>query len=190
MPKLSKDTAPDIGDFGAAIDRGGQLDDYTVNFVTIRESHSLASLLKGLPGDSCQCPHWGYMLAGRITVSYPDHEEVYQAGDAFYMTPGHVPAAEAGSEFIQFSPKDQLAETMAAIKANAQRMMPAAEAAIRPGRPRGQAGPGGPAGQARAAGPRLVIWAAMIDRWTSLVPSQMRSTRSSRKNRSATFSRM
>ena len=46
------------------------------------------------------------------------------------------------------------------------------------------------AGQASAAGPRLVIWAAMIARWTSLVPSQMRSTRSSRKKRSATFSRM
>ncbi len=110
MPKLSKDTAPDVGDFGAAIDRGGQLDDYTVDFVTIRESHSLAPLLKGLPGDSCQCPHWGYLLAGKITVSYPDHDEVYQAGDAFYMTPGHVPAAEAGSEFIQFSPKQELAD--------------------------------------------------------------------------------
>jgi hypothetical protein len=39
------------------------------------------------------------------------------------MTPGHVPAAEAGTEFIQFSPKDQLAETLAVIKANAQRTM-------------------------------------------------------------------
>ena len=56
-------------------------------------------------------------------MSYSDHEEVYQAGDAFYMTPGHVPAAEAGSEFIQFSPKQELDETMAAIKANAQQMM-------------------------------------------------------------------
>jgi hypothetical protein len=37
------------------------------------------------------------------------------------MTPGHVPAAEAGTEFVQFSPRDQLAETMAAMKANAQR---------------------------------------------------------------------
>jgi hypothetical protein len=39
------------------------------------------------------------------------------------MTPGHVPAAEAGSEFIQFSPAQQLAETVAVIKANAERMM-------------------------------------------------------------------
>ena len=38
------------------------------------------------------------------------------------MTPGHVPAAEAGTELIQFSPRDQLAETVAAMKANAQRV--------------------------------------------------------------------
>src|SRR5919201_7535 len=122
MPKISKDTAPNVDDFGLAIDRGGQLDDYTVDFVTIHEGYSLAPLLKGLPGDSCQCPHWGYLFAGKITVSYADREEIYEAGDAFYMSPGHVPAAEAGTEFVQFSPKEQLAETVAAIKANAQAM--------------------------------------------------------------------
>jgi hypothetical protein len=121
MPKLSKDSAPSLQDAGPATDRSGDLDDTTVSFVTIRQSHSLASLLQGLPGDSCQCPHWGYLLAGTITVSYADHEETYEAGDAFYMPPGHVPAAEAGTEFIQFSPRDQLAETLAAMKANAQR---------------------------------------------------------------------
>ena len=39
------------------------------------------------------------------------------------MTPGHVPAAEAGTELVQFSPKEQLAETIAAMMANAQRAM-------------------------------------------------------------------
>ena len=68
-------------------------------------------------------PALGYLLAGTITVSYAGHRETYQAGDAFYMTPGHVPAAEAGTEFIQFSPRQQLAETVAAIRANAQRAM-------------------------------------------------------------------
>src|SRR5205823_14653603 len=121
MPKLSKDSAPNVQDVGLAADQGGDLDDITVDFVTIKETHSLAQLLRGLPGDSCQCPHWGYLLAGKITVSYADREETYQAGDAFYMTPGHVPAAEAGTEFVQFSPKEQLAETMAAMMANAQR---------------------------------------------------------------------
>jgi DNA-binding CsgD family transcriptional regulator len=123
MPRLSKDSAPNVQDVGPAVDQGGDLDDITVNFVTIRESHSLAPLLRGLPGDSCQCPHWGYLFAGKITVTYADREETYQTGDAFYMTPGHVPAAEAGTEFVQFSPKEQLAETMAAMMANAQRAM-------------------------------------------------------------------
>ena len=122
MPKLSKDSAPNVQDAGPAIDRGGDLDDTTVDFVTIRQSHSLAPLLKGLPGDSCQCPHWGYLLVGKIIVSYADYEETYEAGDAFYMLPGHVPAAEAGTEFVQFSPREQLAETLTAMKANAQAM--------------------------------------------------------------------
>jgi hypothetical protein len=121
MPRLSKDSAPNVQDAGPAIDRNGDLDDITVSFVTIKQSHSLAPLLRGLPQDSCQCPHWGYLFAGKITVSYGDRDEVYQAGDAFYMTPGHVPAAEAGAEFIQFSPREQLAETVAAIRANAER---------------------------------------------------------------------
>ena len=123
LPKLSKDSAPNIQDAGPALDRSGDLDDTTVSFVTIRQSHSLAPLLRGLPADSCRCPHWGYLLAGKITVSYVDREETYQAGDAFYMTPGHIPAAEAGTEFVQFSPSDQLAETVAAMRANAQRAM-------------------------------------------------------------------
>lgn len=121
MPKLSKDSAPNIQDLGLAVDCSGDLDDTTVNFVTIRQDHSLAPLLRGLPGDSCQCPHWGYLLAGKLTVSYADHEETYQAGDAFYMTPGHIPAAQAGTQLIQFSPRAQLAETLAAMRANAQR---------------------------------------------------------------------
>ena len=108
MPKISKETAPNTEEFDLALDISGPVDDYTVDFVTIREEHSLAALLKGLPGDSCPCRHWGYLFTGKITVTYADRIEVYQAGDAFLMTPGHVPAAEAGTEFIQFSLKDEL----------------------------------------------------------------------------------
>ena len=93
MPKVSKATASNVTDFGAAVDHAEHLDDYTVDFVSIRETHSLAPLLKGLPGDACQCPHWGYLFAGTLTVSYNDRPpETYHAGDAFYMSPGHVPS--------------------------------------------------------------------------------------------------
>jgi quercetin dioxygenase-like cupin family protein len=60
-------------------------------------------------------------MAGKITVRYADREESYEAGDAFYMAPGHVPGAETGSEFVQFSPKDQLAEVMAIVAGSAER---------------------------------------------------------------------
>jgi hypothetical protein len=120
MPAISKTTAPNVQELGPGIDRSGEFDGHTINIVTITQTHSLAPLLKGLPDDMCQCPHWGYVVAGRLTVTYPDREEVFGPGDAFYMPPGHAPAAEAGSEFVQFSPTDQLATTMATIRANAQ----------------------------------------------------------------------
>ena len=64
MSKVSRDTASEVADYGPAEDRTDHFDGYTINFTSIREDSDLAPLLKGLPGDSCQCPHWGYMLAG------------------------------------------------------------------------------------------------------------------------------
>ena len=35
------------------------------------------------------------------------------------MTPGHVPSVIEGTQFVQFSPADEMAATMAQIQANA-----------------------------------------------------------------------
>ena len=35
----------------------------------------IAPLLKGLEGDLCQAPHWGYLLRGQLTVTYADSSE-------------------------------------------------------------------------------------------------------------------
>ena len=120
MPKVSRDTVSQVDDFGVAEDRHEDLYGYTVNFVTILQTHDLGPMLKSLHGGKCQCPHWGYLVKGRMIVRYDDHEEVIEAGDAFYMAPGHAPEAEAGSEIVQFSPAEQLAETEAAIRAALQ----------------------------------------------------------------------
>jgi len=117
MPKASSATADNVADFGVAIDRSSKLDGYSVNFVTITQSHDLAPMLAGLPTGKCTCPHWGYVLKGRVIVRYDDHEEVLEAGDAFYMSPGHAPEAEEGTELIQFSPADELAAVEAAMVA-------------------------------------------------------------------------
>ena len=122
MPKVSKESVTEVRDYGVAEDRTGNLDGYTVNFVSIRQDHDLAPMLSGLPGGRCPCPHWGYVLKGRMIVRYADHEEVCEVGDAFYMPPGHTPAAEAGTEFIQISPSDQLQEVEAAVVKAMQQM--------------------------------------------------------------------
>lgn len=120
MAKASSRTADQVKDFGVALDRSSELDGYTVNFVTITRSHDLAPMLAALPTGKCTCPHWGYIVAGRVVVRYDDHEEVLEAGDAFYMAPGHAPEAEEGTELVQFSPTEQLAEVEAAIAAAIQ----------------------------------------------------------------------
>jgi mannose-6-phosphate isomerase-like protein (cupin superfamily) len=122
MPKASKESVTEVRDYGVAEDRTGNLDGYTVNFVSIRQDHDLAPMLSGLPGGRCSCPHWGYVIKGRMIVRYADHEEVCEAGDAFYLPPGHAPAAEAGTEFIQISPSDQLQEVEAAVVKAMQQM--------------------------------------------------------------------
>jgi hypothetical protein len=58
----------------------------------------------------------------RLTYRFGDREEVYEAGDAFHLPPGHVPVAEAGSELVQFSPSQELRAVSAAMMKNAQEM--------------------------------------------------------------------
>jgi hypothetical protein len=119
MPKVSRETG-EVVDLGPAEDRNATFGGYTVNFVSIRQDSDLAPLLAGLPGGRCPCPHWGYLFKGRMTVRYADREEVIEPGDAFLLAPGHVPAAIAGTEFVQFSPSEELKVVEAAMAAAMQ----------------------------------------------------------------------
>ena len=122
MPKVSKESATQGGEFGPVTDRSDQLDeDYTVNFTSFGEDIDATPLLKGLPNDRCHCPHWGYVVKGRMTFSYPDGEEVFESGDAFYTPPGHIPVGnEPGTEIVLFSPAEQLREVEEVMMRNMQ----------------------------------------------------------------------
>jgi hypothetical protein len=109
-------------DHGPVLASETDVDGYTINFVTFKAEMDHAPLFKGLPGDSCQCPHWGYVIEGRLTFRYDDREEVYEPGDAFYAPAGHVPVADEGTEYVQFSPAEELRETSEAIQRNMQQM--------------------------------------------------------------------
>jgi hypothetical protein len=122
MPKVSRESAANVVDMGGAEDRSEELDGYTVSFTTIRQDADLAPMLKGLPDDRCQCPHWGYVFSGTLTWRYADREEVCEAGSAYYAPPGHTPSATQGSEFLQISPAEDLRPVEAAVMKNMQAM--------------------------------------------------------------------
>ena len=67
MPKVSKESATQGGDYGVVVDRADEVEGYSINFTTFREDIDATPLMKGLPDDRCQCPHWGYVIAGRVT---------------------------------------------------------------------------------------------------------------------------
>ena len=72
-----------------------------------RRLHARCS--QGLPGDMCQCPHWGYVIAGSITVRYADGtEEISRAGDLYYWPGGHTGWTDDGVTFVEFSPAEEL----------------------------------------------------------------------------------
>jgi len=126
MAKISKDTATQGGDYGPVVDRYEELEGYRIGFTTFKEDIDGTPLLKGLPDDRCQCPHWGYVIAGKVTFRFPDRDEVYEAGDAFYTPAGHIPVKhQPGSEVVMFSPAEQLRETEAVMMKNMQAAQPA-----------------------------------------------------------------
>ena len=118
MPKVSKDSATGGGDFGPVSDRSEELDGYTINFVEFHQDIDATPLMKGLPDDRCQSPHWGYVISGSVTFRYADRDETYEAGDAYYAPPGHIPVIKAGTEVVEFSPSESYAQTMEVIARN------------------------------------------------------------------------
>jgi hypothetical protein len=119
MPKVSRETATGGGEHGPVTDRSEEIEGYSINFTTFHEDVDGTPLMKGLPDDRCQCAHWGYVLSGRVTFRYAEHEEVFEAGDAYYTPPGHVPVSHApGTELVMFSPAEDLRKTEAAIVRN------------------------------------------------------------------------
>ena len=84
----------------------------TVGFVDIQKGTDLGPALVGLPGDLCQCPHWGYMLKGRVMMRTKDGEDIYESGQAFSWPPGHAPVALEDSEYVDFSPTDEFAKVI------------------------------------------------------------------------------
>jgi Cupin domain len=119
MPKASKATASQSEELAGFEGHYEQFEGgYTVGFESYTEDADMAPLFKGLPDDRCQSPHWGYVIKGRVAYNVDGREEVIEAGEAYYVPPGHTPKIFAGTELIEFSPTDEFSRTIEQVTKN------------------------------------------------------------------------
>ena len=119
MPRMSKAEAPEKVTLEGYEGAFGELGpEYTVGFERYTADADLSPMFKGLPDDRCQCPHWGYVIAGKLTYHTADGAETYTVGDAYYIPPGHTPELFAGTEVVEFHPTEELAKTMEVVEKN------------------------------------------------------------------------
>jgi hypothetical protein len=119
MSKISKDAASQIEKMDGFEGRYEELGGYTAGFEAYTADADPAPLFTGLPDDRCQCPHWGVVLRGRLIYNYADgSQDVIDAGEAYYARPGHLPVFTAGTEIVEFSPSEELAETIEVVLRN------------------------------------------------------------------------
>ena len=91
----------------------------TVAFEKAHAGQDASAMVRGLPDDRCQAPHWGFLFSGKIVVRFEDHTETIEAGQAYYIAPGHAIEFLADSEALEFTPTAALERTFAAIRRNA-----------------------------------------------------------------------
>jgi hypothetical protein len=83
-------------------DEGG----LSIGYVRLPAGADLRPATRGLPDDLCPCPHWGYMIKGRVRMHTTDGHQDFAAGEAFYWAPGHAPEALEDTEYVDFSPTE------------------------------------------------------------------------------------
>ena len=111
--RATRDELPILFGEGPTTIRGADWDGLRSMIVSLPAGTDLAPVLKGLPNDLCPCPHWGYVIKGRGRVIYADGaEEIFQAGDLFYLPPGHTAVVEEDVEFVEFSRPEEHQPTL------------------------------------------------------------------------------
>lgn len=96
-------------DFGDASGYGKIAGEY----FSLGTGTDIAPLLKGLDGDACHSPHWGYMISGEVVVTYTDgNVDICTQNDLFYWPPGHSVRVLGDAEVILFSPQHEHTQVM------------------------------------------------------------------------------
>jgi hypothetical protein len=113
-----EDLSPQISPRGES--RLADIGGYTVDFGTAPAGVKLdAMTYHGLPEEACPCPHWGVLMRGELRVTFLHGDPMLvQAGEAYYLPPGHRIEIVADSEYVEFSPHELHRQTREAVNRN------------------------------------------------------------------------
>jgi hypothetical protein len=104
MQAFSEADAPVVIDVVGVQMRAREFGDMTITFSRLPRSTDLHSILRGLPDDRCPCPHWGYVISGRLRLHTATGEHDVEEGQAFYVEAGHAKEALEDTELFEVSP--------------------------------------------------------------------------------------
>ncbi len=116
--QMKPENLPVLIDRGGSSLRGAEWGEMVVLLYTIPAGTDMKPLMAGMPDDLCQCPHWGYVLQGRLRIKHKDFEQVVSSGELFYAESGHAPVFEEDTQMIEFSPKAAWYSMIATIGKN------------------------------------------------------------------------
>lgn len=123
MPRIARDDQTNVVKYAQMPGYEGhqmEADGYVVAFEKYETGVDFTPLYRGLPDDLCPGYHWGYVISGQLIMHRPEGDEVYSAGDAFLITPGHTPEVGDNTEFVEFTPTDVVARIEEVIRRNVQ----------------------------------------------------------------------
>jgi hypothetical protein len=111
--KMNCEALPDSLNAGGVRIQGADWGALNISHIHFPAGADATPLLEGLPGDLCQCPHWGMVLKGSINVRYGDgRTETVRAGEVYYWPPGHTVSVDEDYRSIEFSPADEMGEVV------------------------------------------------------------------------------
>lgn len=119
MPALRRKDIPLVMEGDGLEFRMQKWGEMAVTWVRLPKGADLRPLLEGLPGDLCQCPHWGIVLSGTLVMHTQNGVEQYSVGEAFHWPPGHAPEALETCEYIDFSPAAELETVLTHVQRRA-----------------------------------------------------------------------
>jgi hypothetical protein len=102
--RISKDELPVTAETPGYVGRWAELGGLHYAFETCAAGYDMDDLVSIFPDRACPVEHWGYLFKGQVRVEYTDGtEEIFNAGDAFHVRPGHRPYMLAETELLQLT---------------------------------------------------------------------------------------